>query len=49
ASRGQKSDPQETIELDNYNLGASRAEGEPAGEEGARGAEQDIQGATQTL
>ncbi|XP_062274635.1 scavenger receptor cysteine-rich type 1 protein M130-like [Scomber scombrus] len=39
ASRGQKSDPQENIELDNYNLGVSRAEGEPAGEEGARGAE----------
>ncbi|XP_053177441.1 scavenger receptor cysteine-rich type 1 protein M130-like [Scomber japonicus] len=34
ASRGQKSDPQENIELDYYNLGVSRAEGEPTGEEG---------------
>ncbi|XP_067433181.1 uncharacterized protein [Thunnus thynnus] len=39
ASRGQKSDPQENIELDSYNLGVSRAEGEPAEEEGAQGAE----------
>ena len=48
ASRGQKSGPQENIELDYYNLGVSRAEGEPAEEEGAQGAEQDLQGATQT-
>ncbi|XP_053197460.1 T-cell differentiation antigen CD6-like [Scomber japonicus] len=39
ASRGQKSDPQENIELDYYNRGVSRAEGEPAEEEGAQGAE----------
>ncbi|XP_067432530.1 scavenger receptor cysteine-rich type 1 protein M130-like isoform X3 [Thunnus thynnus] len=39
ASRGQKSGPQENIELDSYNLGVSRAEGEPAEEEGAQGAE----------
>ncbi|XP_044209838.1 uncharacterized protein LOC122983785 [Thunnus albacares] len=39
ASRGQKSGPQENIELDYYNLGVSRAEGEPAEEEGAQGAE----------
>ncbi|XP_053197800.1 scavenger receptor cysteine-rich type 1 protein M130-like [Scomber japonicus] len=39
ASRGQKSDPQENIELDYINLGVSRAEGEPAEEEGAQGAE----------
>ncbi|XP_042271596.1 scavenger receptor cysteine-rich type 1 protein M130-like, partial [Thunnus maccoyii] len=39
ASRGQRSGPQENIELDSYNLGVSRAEGEPAEEEGAQGAE----------
>ncbi|XP_067440071.1 scavenger receptor cysteine-rich type 1 protein M130-like [Thunnus thynnus] len=39
ASRGQKSGPQENIELDSYNLGVSRAEGEPAEEEGAQGTE----------
>lgn len=39
ASRGQKSDPQENIELDSYNLGVSRAAGEPAEEEGVQGAE----------
>ncbi|XP_062298612.1 uncharacterized protein LOC134003425 [Scomber scombrus] len=39
ASRGQKSDPQEDIELSCYNRGVSRAEGEPAEEEGAQGAE----------
>ncbi|XP_067432538.1 uncharacterized protein [Thunnus thynnus] len=39
ASRGQKSGPQENTELDSYNLGVSRAEGEPAEEEGAQGAE----------
>ncbi|CAK6982587.1 uncharacterized protein LOC122975443 isoform X2, partial [Scomber scombrus] len=39
ASRGQKSDPQENIEMDCYNLGVSRAEEEPAEEEGAQGAE----------
>ncbi|XP_053197802.1 scavenger receptor cysteine-rich type 1 protein M130-like [Scomber japonicus] len=39
ASRRQKSDPQENIELSCYKLVVSRAEGEPAGEEGAQGAE----------
>ncbi|XP_044194431.1 deleted in malignant brain tumors 1 protein-like [Thunnus albacares] len=39
ASRGQRSGPQENIGLDSYNLGVSRAEGEPAEEEGAQGAE----------
>ncbi|XP_062298274.1 scavenger receptor cysteine-rich type 1 protein M130-like, partial [Scomber scombrus] len=39
ASRGQKSDPQENIEMDCNNLSVSRAEGEPAEEEGAQGAE----------
>ena len=37
--RRQKSDPQENIELNHYNLGVSRAEGELAEEEGAQGAE----------
>ncbi|XP_062298281.1 uncharacterized protein LOC134003171 [Scomber scombrus] len=36
ASRGQKSDPQENVEMDYCNLGVSR---EPAEEEGAQGAE----------
>ncbi|XP_067452146.1 uncharacterized protein [Thunnus thynnus] len=39
ASRGQRSDPQENIELDSYNLSVYRAEGESAEEEGAQGAE----------
>ena len=39
ASRRQKSDPQETIELDYDDLDVFRAEGEPAEEEGAQGAE----------
>ncbi|XP_067433184.1 uncharacterized protein [Thunnus thynnus] len=39
ASRGQKSGPQENIELDYYNLGVSRAEGEPAEEERSQRAE----------
>ncbi|XP_042273736.1 scavenger receptor cysteine-rich type 1 protein M130-like isoform X1 [Thunnus maccoyii] len=48
ANRGQKSGPQENIELDSYNLGVPRAEGEPVEEERAQGAELDPQGATQT-
>ncbi|KAM7370317.1 hypothetical protein PAMP_009877 [Pampus punctatissimus] len=39
ASRGQMSGPQENIELDYYNFGVSRGEGEPPEEEGAQGAE----------
>ncbi|XP_022606755.1 scavenger receptor cysteine-rich type 1 protein M130-like [Seriola dumerili] len=39
ATRGQKPVPQETIELDCYNLGVSRAEGGPAEEEGVQAAE----------
>eukprot|EP00064_Thunnus_orientalis_P005818 superscaffoldBa00000586_g5832 len=48
ANRGQKSGPQENIELDSYNLGVPRAAGEPVEEERAQGAELDPQGATQT-
>ncbi|XP_054455478.1 scavenger receptor cysteine-rich type 1 protein M130-like [Anoplopoma fimbria] len=36
ATRGQKPGPQESIELDHYNLDASRAEGGPAEAEGAK-------------
>ncbi|XP_038591601.1 collagen alpha-1(XII) chain-like isoform X2 [Micropterus salmoides] len=39
ATRGQKPDPQENVELDYYNLGVCRAEGGPAEEEGAEAAE----------
>ncbi|XP_053197796.1 scavenger receptor cysteine-rich type 1 protein M130-like [Scomber japonicus] len=39
ASRGQKSDPPENTELDYYNPSVSRAEEEPAEEEGAQGAD----------
>ncbi|XP_023274760.1 antigen WC1.1-like [Seriola lalandi dorsalis] len=39
ATRGQKPVPQETKELDCYNLGVSRAEGGPAEEEGVQAAE----------
>lgn len=39
ATRGQKSGPQENIELDYYNLGVCGAEGGPAEEEGAQAAE----------
>uniref|UniRef100_A0A3B4XI55 SRCR domain-containing protein n=1 Tax=Seriola lalandi dorsalis TaxID=1841481 RepID=A0A3B4XI55_SERLL len=39
ATRGQKPVPQETKELDCYNVGVSRAEGGPAEEEGVQAAE----------
>ncbi|XP_022598125.1 scavenger receptor cysteine-rich type 1 protein M130-like [Seriola dumerili] len=39
ATRGQKPVPQETIELDDYSLGVSRAEGGPAEEGGVQAAE----------
>ncbi|XP_067433202.1 collagen alpha-6(VI) chain-like [Thunnus thynnus] len=39
ASRGQKSGPQENTELDSYNLGVSKAEGESAEEERSQRAE----------
>ncbi|XP_045925771.1 collagen alpha-1(XII) chain-like [Micropterus dolomieu] len=39
ATRGQKPDPQENVELDYYNLGVCRAEGGPAEEEGAQAGE----------
>uniref|UniRef100_A0A3B4XJ18 SRCR domain-containing protein n=1 Tax=Seriola lalandi dorsalis TaxID=1841481 RepID=A0A3B4XJ18_SERLL len=39
ATRGQKPVPQETIELNDYSLGVSRAEGGPAEEEGVQASE----------
>uniref|UniRef100_UPI003AAE4CA7 scavenger receptor cysteine-rich type 1 protein M130-like n=1 Tax=Centroberyx gerrardi TaxID=166262 RepID=UPI003AAE4CA7 len=45
ATRGQKPEREENIELDYYNLGGSGAEGGPGEEAGAQGTEQDLQGA----